>query len=220
MNKCLARLLEDLEKLNNAHLEQGKTIEKAFGGAVYAFDLLSFAVLKRSMSLTSGFITLMRKDNFVAAVPLIRIQLDNFLRYATGWLVSDPHEFAAKILSGEHIRNIKTKEGKRMTDRFLVDEFSKKYKWIKSVYENTSGYIHLSDKHMLINITELDSKQRTTTFKISDKDDHIPEKFKVEAVMAFTKITELVLHRTYSWQYSKDNPRTLKKGNQKRDCTR
>ncbi|HAJ32746.1 MAG TPA: hypothetical protein DCK79_05175 [Candidatus Atribacteria bacterium] len=211
MVKCLDRLLKDLEKLNDVHLEQGEAIGKAFGGAVYAFDLLSFAVLNRSMSLTSGFITLMRKDNFVAAIPLIRTQLDNFLRYAAGWLVSDPHEFAAKILSGKHIRNIKTKEGKRMTDRFLVDEFSKKYKWIKSVYENTSGYIHLSDKHMLINITELDSKQRTTTFKISDKDDHIPEKFKVEAVMAFTKITELILHRIYSWRYTKDNPQALRK---------
>jgi len=207
----LAQLLEELEKLNNAHLEQGEAIGKAFGGAVYAFDLLSFAVLNRSMSLTSGFITLMGKDNFIAAAPLIRIQLDNFLRYAAGWLVSDPHEFAVKILSGEHISNIKTKEGKRMTDRFLADEFSKEYKWIKSVYKNTSGYIHLSDKHMLINITELDSKQGTTTSKISDKDDHIPEKFKVEAVMAFTKITELVLHRTYSWRYTKDNPRTQKK---------
>jgi hypothetical protein len=64
---------------------------------------------------------------------------------------------------------------------------------------------------MLINITELDSKQRTTTFKISDKDDHIPEKFKVEAVMAFTKITELILHRIYSWRYTKDNPQALRK---------
>lgn len=207
----IIQLLKDLEKLNGAHLEQGEAIGKAFGGAVYTFDLLSFAVLNRSMSLTSGFITLMRRNNFVAAAPLIRVQLDNFLRYAAGWLVSDPHEFAMKILSGEHISNIKTKEGKRMKDCFLVDEFSKEHKWIKSVYKNTSGYIHLSDKHMRINITELDSKQRTTTSKISDKDNHIPEKFKVEAVMAFTEITKLVLHRAYSWGYTKDKPKTPRK---------
>lgn len=207
----IIQLLNDLEKLNSAHLEQGESIWKAFGGVVYPFDLLSCAVLNRSMSLTSGFITLMRKNNFVAATPLIRIQLDNFLRYAAGWLVSDPHEFVVKILSGENISNMRTKEGKRMTDRFLVDEFSKEYKWIKSVYKNTSGYIHLSDKHMLINITELDSKQRTTTSKISDKNDHIPENFKVEAVMAFTEITKLVLHRAYSWRYTKDKPQALRK---------
>src|SRR5680860_9410 len=207
----IIQLLDNLEKLNYEHIEQGNAIGKAFGGAFYPFDILTFAVLNRSMSLTSGFITLMRKDNFVAATPLIRIQLDNFLRYAAGWLVSDPNGFAVKILSGEHIRNIKTKEGKRMTDCFLVDEFSKEYKWIKSVYKNTSGYIHLSDKHMFINITELDSKQRTTTSKISDKDDHIPEKFKVEAVMAFTEITKLVLYRTNSWRYTKDNRQTPRK---------
>ncbi len=219
MVKRLAQLLDDLEKLNDAHLEQGEAIMKAFGGDLYAFDLLSFAVLNRSMSLTSGFVTLMRKDNFVAAAPLIRIQLDNFLRYAAGWLVSDLHEFAVKVLSGEHIGNIKTKEEKKMIDSFLVNEFSKEHKWIKSVYKNTSGYIHLSGKHMFINITELDSKQRTATFKISDKDAHIPEKFKVEALMTFTKITKLVLHRAYSWRYTKDNPQTLKKGNLKRNCT-
>ena len=205
------QLLDNLEKLNYEHLEQGKAIGKAFGGAFYPFDILSFAVLNRSMSLTSGFITLMRNDNFIAAAPLIRVQLDNYLRYAAGWLVSNPHEYVVKILSGEHIRDIKTKKGKRMRDKFLVDEFSKEYKWIKSVYENTSGYIHLSDKHMLINITELDSKQRAATYKISDKDEYMPEKFKVEAVMAFTEITKLILHRAYSWRCTKDTPKKLRK---------
>ena len=207
----IIQLLDNLEKLNDAHLEQGDTIRKAFGGAFYEFDMLSLAVLNRSMSLTSGFITLMRKDNFIAAAPLIRIQLDNYLRYAAGWLVSNPHEYVVKILSGEHISNIKTKEGKRMTDRFLVNEFSKEHKWIKSVYKNTSGYIHLSDKHMYMNIIKLNSKQRSATYKISNKDEHIPEKFKVEAVMAFTEITKLVLYRAYSWRYTKDNPQTLRK---------
>jgi hypothetical protein len=207
----IIQLLDNLEKLNDVHLEQGDAIRKAFGGAFYEFDMLSFAVLNRSMSLTSGFITLMRKDNFIAAAPLIRIQLDNYLRYAAGWLVSNPHGYVVKILSGEHISNIKTKEGKRMTDRFLVNEFSKEHKWIKSVYKNTSGYIHLSDKHMYMNIIKLNSKQRSATYKISDKDEHIPEKFKVEAVMAFTEITKLVLYRAYSWRYTKDNPQTLRK---------
>ncbi|MBA7680654.1 hypothetical protein ES703_88975 [subsurface metagenome] len=206
----IAQLLNDLEKSNEIHLKEGEAVMKAFGGSIYPFDLLTFAVLNRSMSLTSGFVTLMRKDNFVAAAPLIRIQLDNFLRYAAGWIVSDPHEFAMKVLSNEPIRKMKTKEGKKMTDRFLVDEFSKEYKWIKSVYENTSGYIHLSDKHMFVNVTDLDFKQLTTTLKISDKDDHLPEKFKVEAIMAFAKITKLVLHRAYSWRYTKDNPQKLR----------
>jgi len=205
----IIQCLNDLEKLNRTHLEQGEAIRKAFGGAIYPFDLLSFAVLNRSMSLTSGFITLMRKDNFVAAVPFIRIQLDNYMRYAAGWLVSDPHEFAKKILSGEHISNIKTKEGKKMKDCFLVSEFSKEYKWMKNVYKNTSGYIHLSDKHIGVSIIELDSKQRASTFKISDKDSHIPENFKVEAVMAFIEITKLILHRAYSWRYTKDKPQAL-----------
>ena len=68
-----ARLLHDLEKSNDAHQKEGEAIMKAFEGALYPFDLLAIAVLNRSMSLTSGFISLMRRDNFVAAAPLIRL---------------------------------------------------------------------------------------------------------------------------------------------------
>lgn len=206
----IAQLLEDLEKSNKVHLYEGKAVLEAFGGAMYPFDLLTIAVLNRSMSLTSGFVTLMRLDNFVSAVPLIRLQLDNYLRFAAGWLVSDLHEFAIKVLTGVHIKELKTRNGKKMTDGFLVKEFSKEHKWIERVYKNTSGYIHLSEKHMLINVVELDTAERSEVIKISDKDDHVPEHLKAEAIMAFAEITKLVLHRVYSWRYTKDNPPGMK----------
>ncbi len=198
--------LNNLKKLNDAHLKEGEAITKAFGGAVYPFDLLTFAVLNRSMSLVSGFITLMRSDNFVASAPLIRLQLDNFLRFGAGWLACDPHKFATAILKGIFVKNLKTRDGKKMTDRFLVNHFSKEYDWISSVYNNTSGYIHLSEKHMFVNVTDVNSKERTSTYKISDRDEHLPEEIKVEAIKAFVDITKLVLNRAYSWRCTKENP--------------
>ena len=36
-----------------------------------------------------------------------------------------------------------------MTDRYLVNTLSKKYEWMPRVYESTSGFIHLSEKHLL-----------------------------------------------------------------------
>lgn len=36
-----------------------------------------------------------------------------------------------------------------MTGRCLVDTLGKKYEWMPRVYEATSGFIHLSERHIL-----------------------------------------------------------------------
>jgi hypothetical protein len=61
----MEELLAKLESLKKAHLDEGMAVIKARGGAVSPFDLLTIRVLNRSMSLTSGFITLGREDNYV-----------------------------------------------------------------------------------------------------------------------------------------------------------
>jgi len=199
-------LLKNLEALNKLHIDEGMAVAKAFGGAIYPFDLLTYGVLTRSMSLTSGFITLLRADNYVAAITLVRPQLDNFLRYAAGWLVPDPHKFATEILRGTPVKKQRTADGHFMTDRFLVDHFKKEHPWIERVYLETSGIIHLSEKHILMNVTDTDADKRTATFGVSDKHPHVPPEIRAEAVTGFTEITGLVLHRVYSWQYTKENP--------------
>gem|GEM_PF-694837 len=206
VRRMISRLLDRLEEDSKLHIEEAEALLKADKGNMYSFDFLAIAVLNRSMSLTSGFIALMRLDNYISAVPLIRLQLDNYLRFAASWLVSNPHDFAVKILSGIQVRELKTKDGRRMTDQFLVDEFSKNHEWIERVYENTSGYIHLSEKHFFANTVEFNPEERTEVFKISDKADNVPDEFKIEAIMAFKEITKLILHRVYSWRYMKDNP--------------
>ena len=199
-------LLQQLEKLNKEHVDEGFAVTKAFGGAVYPFDLLTFGVLNRSMSLTSGFITLMRAENYVAAVTFVRPQLDNFLRYAAGWLVDDPHKFATNILSGIPVKNMNTSGDDRMTDRFLVDHFKKDHPWIDPVYTETCGIIHLSEKHILMSVNSTDSETGHALFSISDKHSHVPPELRADAVKTFIIITKQVLHRIYSWRVTKDNP--------------
>jgi hypothetical protein len=89
-------LLNKLEENNKLHIEEAELLLKADKGNFYMFDFLAIAVLQRSMSLSSGFIALMRLDNFISAIPLIRLQLDNYLRFSAGWLVSDLDDFAFK----------------------------------------------------------------------------------------------------------------------------
>ena len=197
-------LLDDLEMDNKLHVEEATELLKADNGNLYTIDFLAIAVLQRSMSLNSGFIALMKMDNYISAVPLIRLQLDNYLRFAAAWLVSNPHDFAFKILSGVPVRKQKTKEGKDMTDTMLVKKFSEEHEWISKVYKNTSGYVHLSEKHLFANVVNINPEDMSFIMKISDKADNVPDKYKVEAIMAFAEITKLILHRVYSWRCTKD----------------
>lgn len=200
------QILDSLEQNNEMNVKEAEALLTTNNGNLYPLDFLAIAVLNRSMSLTSGFVTLMRLDNYISSIPLLRLQLDNYLRFAAASLVTDPHDFAMEILRGKRVDKLKTKDGDVMRDSFLVEIFSKENKWISKVYENTCGYIHLSEKHMHLTNVCLNSQERTGIFKVSDRSENVPGEFKLEAISAFTEISKLVLHIIYSWRYTKDNP--------------
>ncbi|WP_208734739.1 hypothetical protein, partial [Corallococcus praedator] len=105
--------------------------------------------MNRTLSLIDGYITLTRGENFLAAAHLIRPNLDNYLRFHAAWLVSDPHDFAGRIMSGEHVRKMKDKTGAKMTDAYLVSTLKDEHDWLERVYEETSGFVHLSRQHVI-----------------------------------------------------------------------
>jgi len=109
--------------------------------------LFAFTVLKRSVSLVYGFTSLIRARNFICAVPLIRIQIDNLLRFHAASLVDDIDQFVLTVWQGTPIRRIRDRDGQRMTDAYLQEKLSAIYPWIEDMYERTSGYVHLSESH-------------------------------------------------------------------------
>jgi GNAT superfamily N-acetyltransferase len=137
-----------------------------FVGNFFPMDLLAAATLNRSLCLIRGFADLMTSKNFVAAAPLIRMQIDNCLRFSAAWLVDNPHHFATEIIKGKQVRKMKDNKGKLMTDTYLLSVLTADYPWLTSVYENTSGYIHLSDKHFFNCVTDV-GEQRQLDIKIS-----------------------------------------------------
>jgi hypothetical protein len=192
------------------HLEMQLAIGKAYNGALYPLDILSTAVIHRSMSLISGFCDMIEKKNFICAAPLVRLQLDNWLRFYAAWLVSDPHDFAMKIFEGKEVRKIKDKEGKFLTDQYLTKKLSKEYPWVTNLYRETSGYIHLSKKHIFNTIKSISDKDRSYKIAIGPSDTCIPEKFREEALDAMLAITQGLLRYLHGWGFTKANPRLTK----------
>jgi hypothetical protein len=171
---------------------------------LYPMDLLTTAVLNRSLSLMEGFIVLVRANNSLAGLHLVRLQLDSLLRYSAAWLVNEPHVFAAEVLSGARIDKLKDRTGADMRDAYLVKELAKEHPWVSSVYSETSGYVHLSEKHFHSSTRRVKGAERGTIQSVIAKDDRfIPDYLKIEAAEAMLEITTQICGYAYGWADTK-----------------
>lgn len=109
------------------------------------------SIANRAISLNRGFVTLAESNNYQSAVSLMRLQIDNCLRLYALSLYSNSSEFYEKVLKGEHIRNLKDRDGNKMTDNYLVSKIDKIFPQFESLYKKLSGHIHFSSEHFSFN---------------------------------------------------------------------
>ena len=185
------------------HAKLGAEVLRADSGNLFPFDFLAVAALNRSLCLTTAFCDLIEARNFVAAAPIIRLQLDNLLRLHAAHRVSNPHDFASEVLKGTHVDKLTDRDGTRMTDRHLADTLGIEYEWVPRVYENTSGYVHLSEKH-IFNALGRVNDDGTFQFKVSATDEFVSDDLYLEAVDAFGEITHTVFRYLYGWAVTKE----------------
>ena len=204
VNLTLESAMSQLEKYGPIHLHLGLKMLQAAGAAGYPLDLLAVAAINRSANLHSGFTLLMEKKNFLAAAPLLRLQLDNCLRFYAAFLVSKPHEFALTVYDGTPIRKLKSRDGKLMTDAYLVGELSKLHPWMTHVYGHASGYIHLSEKHFFDAISKKDGVENVLSLKIGPGSEHIPDSAYAEVIHTFSEATKVFLSLIHQWTETKN----------------
>ena len=147
MSNKIDTCFDELSALNKELLSLAGRVAKADEGNVFAVDLMTMAVVNRALELSEGFKLLIKNELFLCAAPLLRLQLDNLLRYSAVWLVEKPHEFCMEVFKGTPIKKLKDASGKKMKDYYLVEKLSHEIRWIKSVYEKTCGYVHFSEEH-------------------------------------------------------------------------
>ena len=191
--------LKSLFDLDAKIIFLGKTMLQ---GDIYPMDYLAGTVLNRSLSLVHGYNTLARSENFLSAAHLIRPNLDTYLRFRAAWLVDDPHDFATRIMNGEHIKKMKDRNGAKMTDAHLVACFKDDNPWIESTYEDASGFIHLSRQHALSSLRS--TPDGVMQGVISRNDHFIPESWKIEATKRMSLITMLICKFINSWIVTKN----------------
>lgn len=178
----------------------GKLVQYYLAGSpMWETDFLVFAAAKRTMSLCEAFLATMRSKNFGAAAGLLRMQLDTSLRFSGLAHVADQQQYARRILGGEPINKMKAASGERLSDKFLSEALSKKLPWVRSVYVATSGFIHLSERHIFQTFDQVEEASRTVRSLISAEDVDRPAEDYLEILHAFDDSTKLACHLVESW---------------------
>lgn len=204
MDKKLKEKLDYLQGLSELHLNEAKKMMEAGNNQIHILDMLAVPIYNRSMSLINGFSILIEK-NFICAAPLIRLQMDNFLRFYATSLVEDISSFVLAIMDEAKISDFRDAEtGKRLSDSYLVKKVAKFEPWIPKLYADTSGYIHFSSKHIFNSIKSVKGDYKLHA-KVGKEDSIIPLRLKLEAVDAMIELTKLVLTSLRDWATHKDN---------------
>lgn len=215
MTPELDRHVTHIEGLRDLHLNTLKEILLADGGKMFALDILASAVVKRSMSLCAGFSALVRNHNYTCAASLLRLQLDSCLRFFAAFIVEQPHDFASSVLKGVPVRKLKDRNGTPMTDRHLVDSLGTKYEWMPRVYEATSGFIHLSDRH-IFSVWQPGTTEDSVSLRVSESDEEFPEELWIEMAAGFLACTDALFDYLKGWAFTKENPDVVRQFTEQR----
>lgn len=136
-------MLEELKQLNENAIKIGEAI---IGHTVLFVDLGLLSLLNRSLQLTDGFIAMVQERNLTCAAPLLRLMLDNCMRTYALYTAADRKEFIDALIDGKKISKLEDINGKPMQDWYLKSELNRIDSQFSTVYDNTSGYIHFSEK--------------------------------------------------------------------------
>ena len=182
------------------------------GAPMIALDFVMIGAIKRSLSLASGLQTMVETKNMVCSRALLRMQLDTVSRVLAYTYVTNPEEMARAVIEGTQLKKFKSRDGKALTDSYLVERLSHEQPWVVTVYKSTSGYVHFSERQLFDSVHSLgNDSDRIMTFQISHIDDKYPEDSWAEVVACFNHLTKILVATLEAYQAEKAVNPTLQR---------
>jgi hypothetical protein len=192
-------LLQHIDNTSKAIINLGRQLFKITPD-LFTFDFLLIATLHRTVNINKAFTQCNRDNNFIAAAPLVRINMDSLLRlYAARISEYSMHEFSERVIKGEHIRNMKSKDNnkQKLTDQFLVQSLSEieGMKWVEKVYAAGNSFVHLSDSIVFSanSLKNIDKNQ--IALSIGFHDAFLPDSEKYGAAVWMYKINVAIIEQ-------------------------
>ena len=200
--KTLENILTELENFHNEFISSSQRIMEAGNSKLFSLDFLALSVNNRAISLINGYVTLVKTKNYLTAVSLIRLQLDNALRFFASTLVEDSNDFAMHFIDGKPIKDYEDINGKKLSDNYLAKKLDVYFKGTQKLYNDTCGYIHLSDKHFFPTVSKEKKENLKIGIQIGNSDNFtIDERLDFSNTML--EVSKLVLIVIEQWKHEK-----------------
>jgi len=142
----LLEVVEKLDLLSTDYKNLAKDIVEQ-DTQVMKVDLVALSVLNRAISINNAFKTLIKENNTFAALHLIRIQIDNIIRY-NSILVAKNENYLDYVLDGKPINQFKDLDGKAFTDKYLAEKLDEIFKGMLNLYLKYCNHIHFGKEHL------------------------------------------------------------------------
>lgn len=198
--------LNEIDNKSKAIINLGNQLY-AITPKMHEFDFLLIAALNRTVNLNKAFISLIRDNNFIAAAPLVRINLDTLMRlFASIISEHDRNTFASKILSGEVITKMKARNSTaKLIDSYLVKQLSEieGMEWVNKVYQAGNSFVHFGDAVIFSSKKIEDEGDQIVNFTIGFHDNFIPDSEKVGATIWKNKIIDSIIVQAQIWMLEK-----------------
>lgn len=158
-SKELDLKIEALKELRSQGIQLARGI---IGENLTKGELFFCASLDRCLHLMDGFVVMLRERNLTCAGALLRLQMDNCMRTYAAFIAKDKNAVTDCLIDGTPIKHLVDADGKKMTDYHLKAELTKIEPSFAQVYDQASGYIHLSEKAFYQTVTDIDDEGHLT----------------------------------------------------------
>lgn len=199
-------LLIEIDNKSKAIIKMGEQLS-TISNNIETFDFLLIGALNRTINISKAYTTLIRDNNFIAAAPLIRLNIDTLLRlYASMISEHDRNTFASKVMNGDLIKKMKLKGTKRdLRDDTLYLELSKVegMEWVKDIYLAGNSFVHLEKSHIFSSLKVTDELNGTILMSMGFHDGFIPENEKLHSAIWMNKIIDNIILQAQFWMLEK-----------------
>lgn len=200
------QLLTEIDNKSKAIINMGNQLN-AISPNMETFDFLLIAALNRTVNISKAYTTLIRDNNFIAAAPLVRINIDTLLRLFASMITEyDRNTFALNVMNGEQINTMKLNSSKGvLNDRTLYLEMSKVegMEWVTDIYKAGNSFVHLEKSHIFSSLKIADENERTINMSIGFHDGFIPETEKFGSAVWMNKIIDSIIQQAQLWMFEK-----------------
>ena len=136
------------ERYDNSLIEAHQKYNEV--GCFAPIDFYVDTVLKRAMVINGAYVKLAKANNYIAAAPYIRMQMDNCINLGAGAMVKDILAYINHFLSGKELYKFKDKRKNSLYEKYIVQEMNKRYGSLKQAYEHYNMEVHLSVGHFFM----------------------------------------------------------------------